>query len=106
MTLSTLLASFIFLFAVHAVSGPLKSRDTAGVQWGSCAFNSTLPIECSNLTVPLDYSEPESSNTLELNLLKVPAAKQPVKGSILFNFGGPGVGCRLRLTQLAETLQA
>lgn len=87
MMLSTFLLSFIPLFTVHATVVPLRLRDTGGVQWGPCVLNSTLPIECSNLTVPLDYTEPDSSSNVTLNLLKVSASKQPVKGSILFNFG-------------------
>ena len=55
----------------------------------------TAPNECGNLTVPLDYGESNSSKTLELRLLKIPATKQPADGTIIVNFGGPGVSGRL-----------
>ncbi|CAL8580360.1 hypothetical protein XPA_006089 [Xanthoria parietina] len=45
---------------------------------------------CGTLTVPLDYVDTTSNATLELQLVKVSAVKQPKKGSILFNPGGPG----------------
>lgn len=45
---------------------------------------------CGTLTVPLDYVGTTSNATLELQLVKVSAVKQPKKGSILFNPGGPG----------------
>ncbi|KAF9641105.1 alpha/beta-hydrolase [Lasiodiplodia theobromae] len=66
----------------------------------------TLPIECANFTVPLDYSSPNSTETLTLELLKVPAAKTPSKGSVLLNFGGPGFTGRDTLASGAEKLQA
>ena len=56
---------------------------------------STTPIECGSLTVPLDYAEPNSSRTLELGLLKIPATKQPADGTIIVNFGGPGTSGRV-----------
>ncbi len=77
------------------------------IQWGACnetAINSTLPVECGNLGVPLDYTEPTSNETLTLELLRVPAAVQPSRGSILFNFGGPGVTGRGALALLAPAL--
>ncbi|KAK5274220.1 hypothetical protein LTR96_000820 [Exophiala xenobiotica] len=47
-------------------------------------------LSCANFDVPLDYTEPESMTTLTLTLVKIDAVQQPVKGSILFNPGGPG----------------
>lgn len=63
------------------------------LQWGPCnktEVPSNVPVECSTLLVPLDYSEPKSNETLLLDLVRVPAPVKPSKGSILFNFGGPG----------------
>lgn len=77
------------------------------IQWGACtetAINSALPIECGNLGVPLDYTEPTSNASLTLELLRVSAAIQPSKGSILFNFGGPGSTGRGALALLAPAL--
>lgn len=47
------------------------------------------PFECATLAVPLDYTNPESED-LELDLFRVPATEEPVLGSVLINFGGPG----------------
>ncbi|KAF2224730.1 Alpha/Beta hydrolase protein [Elsinoe ampelina] len=47
-------------------------------------------LRCASLDVPLDYTS-SSSEKLRLALYRIPALKQPAKGSILFNFGGPGV---------------
>ncbi len=47
-------------------------------------------FDCASLTVPLDYTEPETSEKLELSLFKVNATKEPVLGSLLYNPGGPG----------------
>ena len=60
------------------------------INWFSCTQNGTLPLTCGTLVVPLDYLDTTSNATLELQLVKVNATKQPKKGSILFNPGGPG----------------
>ncbi|KAF7547481.1 hypothetical protein G7Z17_g7696 [Cylindrodendrum hubeiense] len=63
-----------------------------GIVWKSCdlGLNETAPMLCGSLVVPLDYTDTYSSETIKLELLKVDAVKSPSKGSILFNFGGPG----------------
>ncbi|KAI9932366.1 hypothetical protein MW887_009879 [Aspergillus wentii] len=68
-------------------------------------MNGTLPVQCGNLTVPLDYTSNKSDETLNLQLLKVPSLHTPKKGSILFNFGGPGVAARPSLASKAKVLQ-
>ncbi|PSN59768.1 alpha/beta-hydrolase, partial [Corynespora cassiicola Philippines] len=50
----------------------------------------TTPIDCANLEVPLDYTSPESKETIQLQLIRVSATQEPAKGSIIFNPGGPG----------------
>ncbi|KPI37164.1 putative hydrolase [Cyphellophora attinorum] len=47
------------------------------------------PYQCANLTVPLDYTDPNSED-LTLDLLRVEALHKPAKKSILLNPGGPG----------------
>ncbi|KAG8625890.1 hypothetical protein KVT40_006291 [Elsinoe batatas] len=47
------------------------------------------PIECATLEVPLDYSSANSTSLL-LQLIRVKALQQPVKGSLVFSPGGPG----------------
>lgn len=48
------------------------------------------PIQCATLPVPLDYTNDESDEQLDLALVRVKATKKPVLGSILINPGGPG----------------
>ncbi|KAI0100677.1 TAP-like protein-domain-containing protein [Nemania sp. FL0031] len=83
---------------------------TTGIQWQPCPADinavAALHVECGNLTVPLDYTAADSSDTLELSLLRVPAVKGTAKHSILFNFGGPGNEARYTLAQLADMFQA
>ncbi|KAK0750047.1 TAP-like protein-domain-containing protein [Schizothecium vesticola] len=94
MTLLGLLA-LASLASASPINDALKhqSRAESSIKWGPCPFNSStlLPHECGTLTVPLDHSDPESTATLTLSLLRSRAvAKGGSKGSILFNFGGPG----------------
>lgn len=47
------------------------------------------PFDCATLAVPLDYTDPESG-PLSLQLFRVNATEEPVLGTVLMNFGGPG----------------
>jgi hypothetical protein len=92
-------------FAAASVS----SHGNPKIQWGPCnatEVNSTASIVCGNLNVLLDYTEPSSNATLTLQLVRVSAALQPSKGSILFNFGGPGATGRGSLGLLGPALSA
>ena len=62
----------------------------------------SYPVQCADLTVPLDYSAKKSNSTLTLELLRVPALKKPSKGSVLFNYGGPGQVGRMQLALEAD----
>lgn len=86
------LASLLLLSAAQARAASVhRPRDyPQGIKWGACDLNTTLPVECATIPVPLDYTDDSSSKTLDLDLIRLPAANQPSKGSILFNFGGPG----------------
>lgn len=83
---------------------------TTSIQWQSCSADinavAALDVDCGTLTVPLDYTAPDSTDTLELSLVRVPAVNKPAKHSILFNFGGPGAEARHTLAELADMLQA
>lgn len=82
-----------------------SSTSVHGIQWGQCAEefegNRTVNVTilCARLPVPLDYTNSSSKQVIELQLLRAPAVKQPSKGSILFNFGGPGQISRNDLVQ-------
>lgn len=80
-----------------------QSNSTKKIEWGQCDFNVSVPIECGNLGVPLDYTDP-AAGTLDLSLSKVAAVNEPFKGSILFNFGGPGFEAIKTLGSLAPKL--
>ncbi|GAB1192493.1 hypothetical protein APSETT444_001685 [Aspergillus pseudonomiae] len=101
-----LLASLLVGSYATPVALPNHARSER-IAWGRCQEDTvTAPAQCGNLTVPLDYTKPESDKTLQLQLLKVPAIREPKKGSILFNFGGPGLEARLTLFAQGEVLQA
>lgn len=79
----------------------LNERARSEIEWAPCDLDFDpntqkaieahgQPIFCTTLSVPLDYTEPSNGRELELQLIKVQATKQPYKGSILTNPGGPG----------------
>ena len=87
-----MLCPFSYLLSIITLVCAVPLQDS-GIRWGPCQdldVKSSLPYDCGNLTVPLDYTEPSSKSTLTLQLVRIPATKAPVKGSILLNFGGPG----------------
>ncbi|KAF4806895.1 putative hydrolase [Colletotrichum siamense] len=91
---------------LHGARADAASSGQNDIEWGDCAeLNSTEPIQCANLTVPLDYTSPNSRKTLDLQLLRIPATRQPSKGSILFNFGGPGVAGRPTMAGVGGALR-
>ncbi|KAL7619551.1 hypothetical protein AAE478_010091 [Parahypoxylon ruwenzoriense] len=95
-------------FAALASAKPFQ---TTKLQWGACNTTevpAAVPVECSLLHVPLDYTQPNSNETLVIDLVRVPAPVQPSKGSIIINFGGPGGTGRdtVSNSQIAQELQA
>lgn len=48
-----------------------------------------IPFDCAVLLVPLDYTD-SSSGLLNLTLIRVPATKKSVLGSVIWNAGGIG----------------
>ncbi|KAI1653441.1 alpha/beta-hydrolase [Daldinia decipiens] len=70
-----------------------QPHGTSTLQWGPCnktEVPSDVPVDCSILMVPLDYTKPDSNEKLQLDLVRIPAPVKPSRGSILFDFGGPG----------------
>src|SRR3569833_2861676 len=89
-------ALFILPYAVAASAavvpdGLISSR---GIRRGDCERLDTQgqPLQCATLPVPLDYTNPDSSdrNTLVRDLIRYPATNGTSKGTIMLNFGGPG----------------
>lgn len=99
---STLISAVTAAIAVAIGTQPAAATV---IQWGTCAddFGSLHPVDCGRLFVPLDYTEP-AGETLSLELLRSPATRKPVMGSILLNFGGPGFPARDSLAASAEVL--
>ncbi|CAG9982166.1 unnamed protein product [Clonostachys byssicola] len=86
---SQLISQLIFIGASAASVLPRAST----VQWGKCddGLQATLPAQCANISVPLDYKSANASATYTLPLLRLPvAANTTSRGSIIINFGGPG----------------
>lgn len=76
--------------ATQAIPQPLVPKNE-GIQWGPCEIKTKgLPVECGKVTVPLDYTDTSSNQTLDLAVIKYPAQNGPSQGSIMLNFGGPG----------------
>lgn len=81
--------------AKEAAAMPHAQRgETYSIEWTSCGPDieeiAAGPVECANLSVPLDYTDAENGKTHTLELIKAPAEEQPAAGNIIFNFGGPG----------------
>lgn len=54
------------------------------ITWTNCG-----DAECSHITVPLDYEQPDA-RTIDLAVTRVPATGENRLGSLLLNPGGPG----------------
>jgi hypothetical protein len=111
MTMKSPLFHLIIFLVAAVAANPLDSQN---IQWGPCSKDgpraaiyaqARVKIECGVLAVPIDWTSPESEPTYNISLLKVPALKGPAKGSIQFNFGGPGFGME-GLPPYAEVYQA
>ncbi|QWB27832.1 MULTISPECIES: alpha/beta hydrolase [Streptomyces] len=67
------------------------------VTWSACeGMDMPKDLQCGKVTVPLDYAKPDKG-TLDLALARYRATGKS-RGSVLLNFGGPGVP---GVTQLA-----
>ena len=94
--ISYILGSLTLLAISYAAGLPENyTRSPQGqlIRWGPCPTEinaiATSPITCGNFTVPLDYTG-STNETIDLELVRVSASKGPSRGSIFFNFGGPG----------------
>ncbi|KNG89214.1 hypothetical protein ANOM_002152 [Aspergillus nomiae NRRL 13137] len=107
MLLSQVIFPLSLLATAYASAIPARNSEARSpkLKWGPCGFNGTLPIECSKLDVPLDYTDKDSTATLSLDLIRVAAVNKPSRGSILFNFGGPGGDGLQNLASIADVMQ-
>jgi hypothetical protein len=96
----TALYSFLSTAAIARAAPHAENQITpsSSLNWAPCAldFPPTVkaliagPIDCATLDVPLDYTGQYSNDTLALTLIKHKATKQPFKGTVIFQPGGPG----------------
>lgn len=103
--LAMLSSTFISVLGLAAVT-QATSSSCKSLRWAECEdidSDVTVPYECATHAVPLDWTEPEKHN-LTLQLLRIPAPVQPSRGSIQFNFGGPGAEARNVLLSLSPRL--
>lgn len=90
-----------------ALAAPTQdTQNKTGIEWTPCKIYGTRPGDCGKLMVPLDYTDDDSGEEIPLIISRVPATKRPKKGSILFNFGGPGANGIEDLSVFADHLLA
>ncbi|RSL53954.1 hypothetical protein CEP53_007588 [Fusarium sp. AF-6] len=96
--------SQLLLGSASALTLPNEARsegsNSSGINWKGCGdldfgkgINNKVKAqkpECAKLKVPLDYTSMSSGETIELQLIRHKATKKPVKGSVIYNPGGPG----------------
>ena len=107
--------AFLILDSHRYFASASPTPPTRGINWFACPQNSSIATTCGTLDVPLDYTAATSNASLTLQLVKVcrcwssldspvalrfsfadasieqiNATTQPSKGSIIFDFGGPG----------------
>ncbi|KAL8813754.1 MAG: hypothetical protein Q9200_000007 [Gallowayella weberi] len=86
MLFKALLAVIPFLHSVSTFECSSRQK----IDWFPCRENGSAPLTCGSLLVPLDYLNSSSNTSLNLDLVKISAVKEPKKGTILFNPGAPG----------------
>lgn len=75
------------------------------IEWGPCGGNIDY-LQCATMDVPMNYVD--NTGSLTIPIVRYPAKKTPVLGSIFFNPGGPGVSALNYLADpgSANSLQA
>ncbi|KAM0534088.1 hypothetical protein ACHAQF_006773 [Verticillium nonalfalfae] len=107
MGLSNLLLA---LLASLTLSEPISaSAVKKSLEWKACnpgeSAHSKTKVECSSLQVPRDYTTSKSKERVTIELVRAKAKKQPSRGSILYNPGGPGLPMRSKISTDSELLQ-
>jgi pimeloyl-ACP methyl ester carboxylesterase len=91
-------------------SGGSSDDDKGGLSWGRCKATADAPApssdwQCATLKVPLDWSKPDGE-TIGLALIRAKARGDDPKGSLLFNFGGPGASGVSMMPSYAPTVSS
>ncbi|KAM0751590.1 hypothetical protein T439DRAFT_379701 [Meredithblackwellia eburnea MCA 4105] len=83
------LSTLAILLCASSLASALPARNSfafqSSVQWYQCGGN----IECSNISVPFDWSVENDSRQFILAVARYKATAQPHLGSLFFNPGGP-----------------
>ena len=111
---SAVLSLILSSIAVTAPTEVLNQRESASVKWAACSKDdpraalfatAQVPIDCGTITVPLDWTDPSSNETINVSLVRAPAPQQPAKGTIQMNFGGPGIATTTNFVPSAQIYQ-
>ncbi|MFJ7158376.1 alpha/beta hydrolase [Streptomyces sp. NPDC101118] len=92
-----LLAAALAAGALGAAPGPGAAADDEGpdrfrrqeIAWAECPEQGPAEMRCGTLTVPLDHADP-AKGTVDLAVSRIPATGKARRGTLVFNFGGPG----------------
>ncbi|GAB7330509.1 hypothetical protein MBLNU13_g02108t1 [Cladosporium sp. NU13] len=84
------------LLSLASTAQSLTFRTPAAIEWHACEESYPIPVSCGSILVPLDYTKPRYGESLNLTL-KIHAVKEPFQGSIVTDFGGPGVSGLIEL---------
>lgn len=72
--------------SMQSAARPARASAGSGLVWRGCAGG-----ECATLTVPLDYAKPKAGS-IRLAVYRIRATDPQHRiGSLVFNYGGPGV---------------
>lgn len=81
---------FLGLVALGSATPIITRRsNTSTIEWTTCTDDVPAGIECGQLEVPMDYSNPNGT-TITLGLARLPANGTDKLGSLFLNPGGPG----------------
>ncbi|KAJ7226696.1 hypothetical protein GGX14DRAFT_626760 [Mycena pura] len=100
--------AFLLIFAAFRSEAPSylsgrHPRKIGSVHWLP-ASQCNPDTECGSVIVPKDYFDP-SAGTASIAIARFKATKQPRKGTVFLNPGGPGgSGTRLATQQLADII--
>ncbi|MBM9508771.1 alpha/beta hydrolase [Actinacidiphila acididurans] len=88
----------------RAAQPDLRPYYKQSVVWGGCPGAQPRTAKCGDVTVPADYADP-GGQTLQLAVSRIPATGPgPRLGSLLVNFGGPGLPGIVELGALSDRL--
>jgi pimeloyl-ACP methyl ester carboxylesterase len=83
----TLSTAVLAISAPSAFAAPASTSQfgRADLNWRNCEDG----FQCAKLRVPRDWDRPRGGR-ISLSLIRLPATKRQVVGSLLINYGGPG----------------